>query len=377
MEMPTAAASLRTDALPANRFLGLLRQSISAHSIFWAIVANYYAGYLILLGLRPDLVPVNVGLGLLKVFWLSLPTLLFCIIWLRLYHTIFYDRPTRPIVAVINGIVQYLINPKRMANGVPMLLIMVIFGFIFTDVQAKILTVNPAVWDTTFANWDRVLHFGYQPWQWLQPILGYAPVTFLINLNYNIWLFVMWMYFSYFGFAERPSELRTQFFLSFIVTWIVGGSILATIFASGGPCYYTRLGLSPDPFVDLMAYLRAVNNVFPVWAIDIQDALWRGHLGNVEMSEVSAMPSMHNASTLLFVLASFRISRFWGWVLSVHAVLIFIGSIHLAWHYAVDSYVSWALVLVIWYLMGPVAHWWHSRPVQADFDRMLAAGAQF
>ena len=261
-----------------------------------------------------------------------------------------------------------------MDNGLPMLLIMAVFALIFADVQGKILTVNPAVWDSTFANWDRILHFGYQPWQWLQPILGYAPVTFMINLNYNIWFFVMWMFFVYFGFAERSSELRTQFFLSFIVTWIVGGSILATIFASGGPCYYTRLGLSPDPYTDLMAYLRAVNNVVPVWAVEIQDLLWRGHLNHVEMSEVSAMPSMHNASTLLFALTSFRIGRFWGWVLSAHAALIFIGSIHLAWHYAIDSYVSWALVLVIWYAAAPVARWWHGKVAQSDFDRMLVAG---
>lgn len=374
MEMPSVAASLRTDALPANGFLSLLRKSISAHGIFWAIIAAYYASYLILLRLRPDLVPINIVRGSLMALWLTMPSLLFCIIWLRLYHVVRYDRPAHPIMPVFNGIRQYLVNPKRMANGLPMLLIMVVFALIFADVQGKILTVNPAVWDSTFADWDRILHFGYQPWQWLQPILGYAPVTFMINLNYNIWFFVMWMYFVYFGFAERSSELRTQFFLSFIVTWIVGGSILATIFASGGPCYYTRLGLSPDPYTDLMAYLRAVNNVVPVWAVEIQDLLWRGHLNHVEMSEVSAMPSMHNASTLLFALTSFRISRFWGWVLSAHAALIFIGSIHLAWHYAIDSYVSWALVLVIWYAAAPAARWWHSKAAQSDFDRMLAAG---
>lgn len=372
--MPVVAGNFRVEALLASGFPGLLRKSISAHAIFWAIIAAYYAGYLILLRTHPDLIPLNVMRGLWTVLGLSMPIVLFCIVWMRLYHVVRYDRPVHPLVAVLNNIWQYLANSKRMANGLPMLLIMMIFALIFADVQGKILTINPAIWDSTFANWDRVLHFGHHPWQWLQPILGYAPVTFMINLNYNIWFFVMWMYFVYFGFAERSSELRTQFFLSFIVTWIVGGSILATIFSSGGPCYYSRLGLSPDPYVDLMAYLRAVNNVFPVWAIDIQDALWRGHLNHVEMSEVSAMPSMHNASTLLFVLASFRISRFWGWVLSAHAALIFIGSIHLAWHYAIDSYVSWALVLVIWFAMAPVSRWWHKTAAQGDFDRALAAG---
>ena len=91
--------------------------------------------------------------------------------------------------------------------------------------------------------------------------------------------------------------------------------------------------------------------------------------------EISAMPSMHNASALLFALAGYQVNRFWGWVLTVHATLIFIGSIHLAWHYAVDSYFAWGLTLVIWFAMAPVSRWWHHSPAQEEFDRMLAAGA--
>ena len=172
MEMPAAATSLRTDTLPANGIFRLLRQSISAHCIFWAIVASYYAGYLMLLFAHPDLVPANVVRGSLTVLCLSTPIMLFSIVATRFYHVVRYDRPAHPIMAIINDIAQYLVNPRRMANGLPMLLVMVIFAFIFSDIQAKILTVNPAVWDTTFANWDRALHFGYQPWQLLQPIVG-------------------------------------------------------------------------------------------------------------------------------------------------------------------------------------------------------------
>ena len=87
------------------------------------------------------------------------------------------------------------------------------------------------------------------------------------------------------------------------------------------------------------------------------------------------MPSMHNASALLYALAGYQVSRFAGRLLSVHAILIFIGSIHLGWHYAVDSYLAWALTLVIWFAMAPVSRWWHSTRPQGDFDRALAAGA--
>ena len=53
-------------------------------------------------------------------------------------------------------------------------------------------------------------------------------------------------------------ELRKKLLLHwhFFLMWILIGGILAVVFSSAGPCYYGRLGLSPDPFADLMAYLR-------------------------------------------------------------------------------------------------------------------------
>ncbi len=63
---------------------------------------------------------------------------------------------------------------------------------------------------------DSWMHFGYQPWEILQPVLGYAPVTFLMNLVYNTWFIVMWTIFIWQAFAARPSTLRLRFFISFL-----------------------------------------------------------------------------------------------------------------------------------------------------------------
>ena len=78
---------------------------------------------------------------------------------------------------------------------------------------------------------------------------------------------------------------------------------------------------------------------------------------------------------LLFALAGYKVSRFAGHLLSAHAILIFIGSIHLGWHYAVDSYLAWALTLVIWFGVAPISRWWHTTAAQGDFDRALATAA--
>ena len=263
-----------------------------------------------------------------------------------------------------------------MANGLPMVMIMMVFMYVFANLKAAIPVLNPLSWDIYFSHLDEVLHFGTQPWVWLQPLLGYAPITFLININYNLWFLVTWMMWVHFAFADRPSELRTRFFLSFFAMWIFIGGVLAIWFSSGGPCFYGRLGFTPDPYADLMAYLRGVNEVVPIWALPVQDELWQGYVDNsVIVRGISAMPSMHNGSALLFALAGYQVSRFAGHLLTAHAILIFIGSIHLGWHYAVDSYLAWMLTLAIWFAMAPVSRWWHGTAAQGDFDHMLAMDA--
>lgn len=375
MEM-RAVTNLRTDALPANGFFSLLRQSISAHGIFIAIVTVYYAGFTVLLHLRPDVIPTNLLVATIGFLGLSVIFIFLCVFIMRFYHIARHVKPERPIPALAKDIKDFLVSRSRMANGLPMVMIMMVFMYVFANLKAAIPVLNPLSWDIYFSHLDEVLHFGTQPWVWLQPLLGYAPITFLININYNLWFLVTWMMWVHFAFADRPSELRTRFFLSFFAMWIFIGGVLAIWFSSGGPCFYGRLGFTPDPYADLMAYLRGVNEVVPIWALPVQDELWQGYVDNsVIVRGISAMPSMHNGSALLFALAGYQVSRFAGHLLTAHAILIFIGSIHLGWHYAVDSYLAWMLTLAIWFAMAPVSRWWHGTAAQGDFDHMLAMDA--
>ncbi len=373
MEMPAAVAGPGSRARVANGFPALLRKSISAHAIFWLIVITYCLGFLALLQLRPELVPLNFLATTAGFLLASVPIMLLSLLCMRFYHIARHVKPERPIPALLADCKQYLGSGARMANGIPMVIIMVIFMYVFVGLKADIPNLNPYSWDSYFSALDETLHFGKQPWEWLQPILGYSFVTFAININYNAWFMVMWSMWVYFAFADTPGPLRTQFFLSFFAMWILIGGVLAIFFSSAGPCYYGRLGLTPDPYAGLMAYLREVNQIVPVWAIPVQDLLWQGHVGKSAIDGISAMPSMHNGSALLFAVAGYQVSRFAGRLLSAHAVLIFIGSIHLGWHYAVDSYLAWGLTLVIWFAMAPVSRWWHGKTVQGEFDRLLAA----
>jgi hypothetical protein len=369
--MPAVSAGL-----PARSgFVLLFRKSLSAHGLYWAIVALYYAGFLTLIRLRPDMEPSNFLLMALGFTLFSVPFMFIGLFAMRFYHIARYVKPERPLPSLLSDLKEYLSSRERLAHGLPMVAIMVLFMYVFVELKANIPVLNPFSWDPALAEADRILHFGRHPWEWLQPVLGYAPITFLININYNAWFAVMWIVWVYFAFSKEESETRTRFFLTFFIAWILGGGLLAIYFSSVGPCFYGRLGLSPDPYAHLMSYLHQANEVLPIWAVPVQDMLWQGYVEQSSIDGISGMPSMHNGTALLFALAGFRVSRMAGWILSVHAALIFIGSIHLAWHYAIDAYLAWALVYALWLAMAPVAAWWHRSAAQQDLAQALGQGA--
>ena len=59
------------------------------------------------------------------------------------------------------------------------------------------------------------MHFGRQPYEWLAPLLNVPWVTFLINVNYNIWFFVMFTCWYWQGFAAKDTALRVRILFGF------------------------------------------------------------------------------------------------------------------------------------------------------------------
>ena len=59
----------------------------------------------------------------------------------------------------------------------------------------------------------------------------------------------------------------------------------------------------------------------------------------------------------LFALLGWRLHRAAGIGLTIFAALILVGSVHLAWHYAVDSYAGVLIGLLSWWIAGHLARW--------------------
>ncbi len=281
-------------------------------------------------------------------------------------------RPERPAQALYQAMKADVLDPRRYIIGLPVFIAMFVFMNIFSQIKANITLVNPFSWDEAFMKLDYWLHFGNHPWELLQPLVGHPFVTFLIAKLYSVWLGIMWITWMWLAFDKRLSLLRTQFFAAFFLTWMIGGGLLAIVFSSAGPVYYSNLGLSPDPFIGLFNYLRDANETFAIDSLFVQDVLWDAHTGKVSLvAGISAMPSMHNATALLFVLVTWPVSRRLGMAMAAFAFVIFIGSIHLGWHYAVDGYLGFAVALPCWWIAGRFARWHNALPVYVRFERLL------
>jgi hypothetical protein len=244
-------------------------------------------------------------------------------------------------------------NKERWIQAFPIFIGMAFFFSSFTSMKMLIPRFQPYVWDEFFANLDEAIHFGMAPWELFQPLLGYAPVTFAISFVYILWLGVLFLMLYWQLFSTKNPELRARFFLTFVLSWAIQGTLMAIIFASVGPCFYEGL-LDSARFVPLMEYLREINETYPVWALNTQDMLWGDYTSNklILGGGISAFPSIHVATAFLFMLLGWRTSKIVGWLTTIFFAFILIGSFHLGWHYAVDGYASIIVTFIIWKTSG-------------------------
>lgn len=356
-----------------SRILWLFVLSFRAQWFFFAIPVLYLFSNWLLLSSVPSHGKAPVLLVLLDLLSFALPVGFIVMVIFRLIQYAVVIKPESPIKALGADIAALVMRPRLLINALPVFTAMVFFNKAMIELKPAIPAINPFTWDESFMQLDRALHFGVDPWVILQPLLGYDYVTFAINMAYNFWFVALFSAWFWFGFQKQANELRTRFFLSYMLAWWIGGGLLAVLFSSAGPVYYDELGLNPNPFTGLFAYLNDADSRIPLWFLDTQAMLWDGYIGKIPALGISAMPSMHNASAVLFALAFARVSKRLGWFFAAYAVVILVGSVHLGWHYAIDGYAGIAIALFSWWLAGLMARWLQQLPALKRYNEGLAS----
>lgn len=281
-----------------------------------------------------------------------------------LYSMVFI-RPPKLRVYLWADLQKNALNKERLMRALPVFVTCIFLLSTFTSLKTMIPYVNGFKWDTVFSAWDANIHGGIDPWRLLQPIIGHPYVTMAINLVYNMWLAVLYVVLFVQLLSLKDPHTRMQFFYTLTLCWALIGSLLAMLFSSGGPCYYAAItGL--DHYKPLMDYLYSIgsngeswallsgpNNT--LWALTSQEYLWNEYITKAHNgigAGISAMPSVHVSTAFLFMLVGWRSNKFWKIVSAAFFAFIMIGSVHLAWHYAIDGYVAIILTWILWRLSG-------------------------
>lgn len=216
--------------------------------------------------------------------------------------------------------------------------------------------LHPFAYDVALRHLDHSLH-GVSPWRLLKPFTSPTPLR-VLDWCYTQWFPIFFMVMTWWGWAPR-SPRRTRFLTAVTLTWILGYQI-AVLLPAAGPVYFTRVTGQSGPYGELLRAIRAV----PLTATWIQEALWTNYVlpsGGL-MKGIAAFPSLHVAMPVLYAVSSrTAVARVIWWI---YAGVIFVGSIVLGWHYAVDGYAAVLLVMGCWWLACRI-HESSSQP----FDR--------
>jgi hypothetical protein len=241
----------------------------------------------------------------------------------------------------------------------------------FNSFKQLVLSTAPFKYDEVFAQWDKALFLGTDPWIITHSILSEPWMTRAIDVSYHAWF--MPMSVGVIACAFLPSStfrLRTQYLLTYIGVWIGLGSVLAYLLPSAGPCFYNDFVGQHESFGQLMSRLNVAAEAYEGTKLGFhfaQDYL-RNAFGGTELIRgggISAMPSVHNGLAVLFAIAAFKVNRWAGWLMAAYAVVIWIGSIHLGWHYALDGIVAAIATIGLWHGAGRLVDLIDREPQQA------------
>jgi hypothetical protein len=222
-----------------------------------------------------------------------------------------------------------------------------IFMASFTIGKTLLGTKLGFTWDAFFADLDKAI-FGTDPWQLTHAVFGTTYGSEFLKVFYVGWGAVV-AFSMPLVIVMAHREHAAKFVLAMFLTWTITGLFLAALFSSAGPCFVAafdpELGQRFAPLNDQLAALLGSNDAIHM----TQEYLakhWNAKVA-VKGGGISAFPSVHVAVVVLYVIASWR-TPVLRYVSILFAILIWIGSVHFGYHYAVDGLASAGIASVCW-----------------------------
>lgn len=187
--------------------------------------------------------------------------------------------------------------------------------------------------DPILASFDRALFFGHDPWTLLTWLNSNPTAIFYHRAWFALMIITLLLVLS------RPaSPQKSATLLSYFILWSIVGPVIHLLMPAAGPVFYEKLGYGNE-FAGIWV---------PADMVDMTNYLWTVYKSNqffAPGSGISAMPSLHIATTSWMVIAIYVHARRLIAPMGLCATLILLLSISLGWHYAVDGIVGAAAAL--------------------------------
>ena len=275
------------------------------------------------------------------------------------YFHMLFTREQKPTIKFLNKLKTLLCPISKPISFIILMVSLNVAFSNYTFLKSLIPYFNRYAFDLDFYYLDKWLHFGFSPWEVTHYLFPGAFSSLVMSALYNLWFFLMWGMLLFFVIDRKNELLRNQFLLTFLSSWLVIGNVMATLLSSAGPAFFHHFE-SLDAYAQLMQRLESQSEylseqgLLPLWMLSTQDMLWENYIDGVIIkgSGISAMPSLHVTIAVLMAMTAFKLNKKLGYVAWVYTFIIQIGSVHLAWHYAVDGYVGALCVVILWHLIG-------------------------
>lgn len=226
----------------------------------------------------------------------------------------------------------------------------------FTVHKGAVIGADGYGFDAMFIAWDRALFAGNDAWVISHQLFSSPTVTKWIDILYHPAFFPMLIGYLFCISARGKQTLRQTYMVSYLASFVLIGMISAGALHSAGPLFDGVLFGDGTTFAPLMDRLQ--DQLATGGGPQTADLI-RQYLINLHQSEsinmgagISAMPSMHIVFAALWVFPAWHINRILGVFMTLYGILIWIGSVHLGWHYFVDGLVALAMIGVIWVCVG-------------------------
>lgn len=243
----------------------------------------------------------------------------------------------RPLARIRADTLQ---NARRFAAILIAVQVIALSSSAFSAMKAAMPSAVPFYLDPALTDLERFI-FGTDPWRASHALLGWA--TPLIDRIYLLWLPTL-MVVLYAVLLARPSALKTRALISHALLWPLIGTIAAYASSSAGPIFHERLFGAPTGLTETLRQNGATGNLLAY------EKLWASHSDNSPLvgGGISAMPSMHIAMAVWIALVVRSAYPRFAWIGWSYLGVIWLGSVHLGWHYVLDGVPGALGALAIW-----------------------------